>query len=200
MNRTARHLISALFLALPVAPVPAAPMLFFDGDFSFDADSGALSVNATVSLAQGIAMPLDLPGTLEFSALLTATASDAFFTQGFFGPNPIGPDLEVHDAGTELLLAANFISLVTTGFNGFDFGEMQGTLTPTGGLLLSIFGDPSTLLALQLNLNAPFGPDLFDADFGGNLDGSITSIPEPHALALAGALLLVLPWLRQLTA
>ena len=67
-----------------------------------------------------------------------------------------------------------------------NLGILVGTISITGGLLAGDFGGVGSLFAINFNLDTMFNPDMFNSDFFGITNGSITKVevPEPMPLAL----------------
>ncbi len=178
-----------LALAMVASSAHAIPTLFFDGDISFDATSGLLSVNSVLTATADIAPAPTLMGSsLDFSALFTGVdASSPFFTVGLFGTTA-GTDLTVMDGALNTLLTGNFSSLSMKGGNGFSSGLVSGLFSSNGGGLQTEFG-LGNLIALEFNLTTNFSATMFDSNFTGGIDGRIegkeaVDVPEPAMPAL----------------
>ena len=177
-----------LVLAMVASSAHAIPTLFFDGDISFDATSGLLSVTSVLTATQDIAPAPELLGSsLDFTALFSSVDdSSSLFTAGIFGTTA-GTDLTVIDGDSNTLLTGDFSSLILKGRNGLDSGLVKGTLDATGGSLQDEFGI-GNLVALQFNLTTSFSVEMFANDFAGGIDGRIegeaVEVPEPATPAL----------------
>jgi len=182
--------IFGIALVLITQPVYALPTLFFDGDMSFDATSGGLSVTSVLTATQEITPSPELAGSsLTFSALLSGVdVSSSIATIGLFAGGP-GDDISVIDGDFNNLLFGEFTSLSMMGRNGRDSGRITGTMNATGGLLESYFGE-GQLIALVFNIDTVFSASMFDNSFAGNIDGRIEgeaqTVPAPGILALLG--------------
>ena len=120
------------------------------------------------------------------SADFLSASSDGSYTTGLFGTTPLN-DLLISDAfGTNTLLTGNISTLLLTGREGTNLGILAGTINITGGLLADDFGGVGSLFAINFNLDTLFNPDMFNSDFFGITNGSITKVevPEPMPLAL----------------
>ena len=177
-------------LALIVQPVYAVPTLFFDGDMSYGASSGALSVVSVLTATQEINPSPELMGSsLTFSTSLTGVnVSSSIRTIGLFSSGT-GDNISVTDGDSNNLLFGEFTSLTMMGRNGKDLGRITGTINATGGLLESYFGE-GQLIALVFNIDTVFSANMFNNSFVGNIDGRIEgetqTLPAPDILTLLG--------------
>lgn len=174
-------------LAMVASSAQAIPTLFFDGNITFNASTGVLSVTSTLVDTIDInPTPELLNSSLTFSASFLTSTSSTYATVGQFSGID-GDDLSVIGGDLSSLLIGEFSSLTIGGVNGNDFGRVSGVVNATGGSLEAMFG-AGNLFALELNLSTAFGADMFDADFNGNIDGRIegVAVPEPGILAILG--------------
>lgn len=193
---------TGLALALCAQSVYAIPALFFDGEISFDASTGELSVNSVLTATTDITPAPNLIGSsLSFMALLdNVDDSHPIFTVGsFMGVRD--DDLEVTDGDLNTLLTGDFNSLEMKGANGRDFGLVSGEIDATGGSLQNLFGT-SNLIALEFNLSTLFGSTMFDSSFTGRIDGRIVGqeqpVTEPAVLTLLGFSLVLMGVVRNI--
>jgi hypothetical protein len=181
--------VITVIIALVTTSANAVPTLFFDGNITYDVGSGLVSVTSQLTATEEIAPVPNLIGSgLVFSASLNTVITPSSFTLGLFSGVP-GDDILVMDGDSNTLLSGDFINLQMLGSNGNDSGSVTGTLSATGGNLISEFGT-SNLIALQFNLDTLFAPDMFTNSFSGHIDGRILgetqTVPEPAALTLLG--------------
>lgn len=175
-------------LALIVQPVYAVPTLFFDGDMSYGASSGALSVVSVLTATQEINPSPELMGSsLTFSTSLTGVnVSSSIRTIGLFSSGT-GDNISVTDGDSNNLLFGEFTSLSIMGRNNRSSGRITGTMSATTGLLESYFGE-GQLIALVFNIDSVFSADMFDNSFAGNVDGRIVGqtlpVPAPGIFTL----------------
>lgn len=169
----------------------AIPTLTYGGSIFYDS-AGLAPADLNIS---GVLIPgyTDLsysPDLATSSVILSAdflsASSDGSYTTGLFGTTPAN-DLLISDAfGTNTLLTGNVSTLLLTGREGTNLGILAGTFNITGGLLAGDFGGAGSLFAINFNLDTLFNPDMFNSDFFGITNGSITKVevPEPMPLAL----------------
>ena len=130
--------------------------------------------------------PVLATSSVILSADFLSASSDGSYTTGLFGTTPAN-DLLISDAyGTNTLLTGDISTLLLTGREGTNLGILAGTINITGGLLADDFGGVGSLFAINFNLDTQFNPDMFNSDFFGITNGSITKVevPEPMPLAL----------------
>ena len=167
----------------------AIPTLTYGGSIFYDS-AGLAPADLIVS---GVLIPgstdlsysPDLASSLVMlSANFLSASSDGSYTTGLFSSaTPL--DLHISDTfGTNTLLTGNIDTLLLTGREGTNLGILAGTINITGGLLAGDFGGAGSLFAINFNLDTLFNPDMFNSDFSGNTNGSITKVPEPAPLAL----------------
>ena len=177
-----------LALVLIAQPAYALPTLFFDGDISYAASSGELSVSSVLTATQEITPSLELAGSsLTFSASLSSVdVSSSFVTIGLFTGEP-GDGISLIDGDSNNLLFGEFTSLSIMGRNNRSSGRITGTMSATTGLLESYFGE-GQLIALVFNIDSVFSADMFDNSFAGNVDGRIVGqtlpVPAPGIFTL----------------
>jgi len=169
----------------------AIPTLKYGGSIFYDA-AGLAPADLNIS---GVLIPgyTDLsysPDLATSSVILSAdflsASSDGSYTTGLFGTTPAN-DLLISDTfGINTLLTGNISTLLLTGREGTNLGILAGTINITGGLLAGDFGGVGSLFAINFNLDTVFNPDMFNSDFFGITNGSITKVevPEPMPLAL----------------
>jgi hypothetical protein len=187
-------------IALVTTSAQAIPTLYFDGDISFDAASGELSVASVLTATSDIApAPTLLGSSLDFSALFNSVnTSNVYYTIGSFG-STAATDLIVIDGDANNLLTGNFSYLEMKGGNGFSSGLVSGLLNATGGSLANEFG-LGNLIALEFNLSTTFSGTMFEQDFSGKIDGRIegeASVPEPTMPALLAIGLLLIGFTKR---
>lgn len=201
--------IKALFAAalLAVSTVSfAVPTLNFGGDLFYDG-TGAMGFPAdlnitgvltgfqdlSISPAPDVATPSN-SGTTSFAlfADFISESSTPSATTGTFGTSAV-TDLLITDnlgAGgtTRTLLTGSVVTMDLMGPNGFNLGNLAGSLQLDGGVLLNDFGGAGALVAFNYNLDINFGPGMFSSFFTGKSNGSIegapVTVPEPMPLAL----------------
>ena len=188
------YVIKALFAVglLAVSSVSLAiPTLKFGGSILYTTDilspadlniSGVLIPGAT-----GLSYEPDLAtSSVILSADFVSASSDGTNTTGLFGTTPANDLLISDNFGLNTLLTGDVDSLLLTGREGTNLGILAGTLTITGGLLAGDFGGVGSLFAINFNLDTLFAPTMFDSDFFGITNGSITKVevPEPMPRAL----------------
>lgn len=210
-----RQLLAGIGGLIFATGASAVPTLNFDGTLDYVASSGALTLTAELSGYQDISVTPTLGGSLmSLSATLDSSSSTPLgfgfeeVTGNFIGGTAT-PDLSIVDGSTVNLLEADIISLSLVGLSGPGLpgtsGTLEGFLTPLSGLLLNDFTNPSSLIALVVNLDISFSAGMFLQDFSGltNSTGAGNGIqtlpvPEPTIPLLFGTAL-VLPALRRLT-
>lgn len=169
----------------------AIPMLTFGGNIFYTADESApadLNVSATLLPGNaGLSVTPDLAtSSVILLADLQSASSDGAYTTGRFGNTPDN-DLQISDASHTInLLTGDVSTLVLTGREATNLGILAGTINITGGLLADDFGGIGSLFSISFNLDTLFNPDMFNSDFSGFANGSITSaeLLEPMILAL----------------
>ena len=188
--RTMKTMI-AIGLLVASSSCFAIPMLTYAGSIFYDA-AGLAPADLNVS---GVLIPgsTDLsysPDLATSSVILSAdflsASSDGSYTTGLFGTTPVN-DLLISDAfGTNTLLTGNISTLLLTGLEGTNLGILAGTISITGGLLAGDFGGVGSLFAINFNLDTLFNPDMFNSDFFGITNGSLTqaAVPLPMPLGL----------------
>lgn len=198
-----KHLVLAVLLAIPCAS-HAVPTLFFDGQFHFDAVTGLMTIDAVIEDSVDLSQPIGAQGsTFSLVTRLGSVGSNGPFVEAaFVGAG--GQDLSAVNGGdASLLLGAEVVSLLMSGFEGDDIGFLDGVLDAQSGLLLSDFFTDTTLFALQLELTAPFSLDMFLSSFSGVVDGQLigtpgsVGVPEPGSMALFAIGLVGLFWARK---
>jgi len=186
-----------LALALITTSAHAIPTLFFDGDITYSASTGELSVTSVLTATEDVSPAPELVGSeLTFSAVLDTIIAETSVTTGIFD-GVIGDDIQVTDGDLNSLLVGEFLDLEMMGRNGRDAGIVSGTVNATGGSLAEMFG-AGNLIALQFNLSTVFSADMFDTDFIGSIDGRVEgeAVPEPNVLALFGFGLVLMGLIR----
>lgn len=174
----------------------AIPTINFAGNINYDTLGVAtadLNITGVLGAYEDLSLVPDLgSSSISLFADLTSISSDAFTTTGTFGTSA-GTDLLIMDKGgaggsERLLLSGEISSMQFVGPNGFNLGNLAGSIQLTGGLLNADFGSTGALVAFNFNLDSQFGPDMFDSNFTGKSNGSIesTPVPEPVPLALLG--------------
>lgn len=176
----------------------AIPTLFFDGNLSYDKDFGILYINAHLDGSDGLPdNPASFGSLMTVSALYSASYTEDYYTTGIFLTALLDPDISIiNDNGEgDILLKGDVSQLVLEGLNNTGLGYLTGQITLTGGSLLGDFSSPSNVISLTLNLTTRindsdipymFNPDMFKANFSGQIDGKIysTPVPEPATLIL----------------
>ena len=169
----------------------AIPTLKFGGNISYT--TGIMSpadLNISGVLIPGYTDLSITPDLASSSVILSAdflSASSADGnTTGLFGTTPANDLLISDNYGLNTLLTGDVNSLMLTGREDTNLGILVGTIEITGGLLADDFGGLGSLFSINFNLDTLFAPDMFDSNFFGITNGSITSaeIPEPMPLAL----------------
>lgn len=169
----------------------AIPTLKFGGNISYTADTlSPADLNITGVLIPGytdlsIAPVLESSSVILSADFISASSADGN-TTGLFGTTPVNDLLISDNYGLNTLLTGDVNSLMLTGREDTNFGILVGTIEITGGLLADDFGGLGSLFAINFNLDTMFAPDMFDSDFFGITNGSITAavVPEPMPLAL----------------
>ena len=171
----------------------AIPTLGFGGSITYTADVDAsnpvdLDIFGRLLPGADLSYEPDLASsTVMLSADFLSASSDGTYTTGLFGTTPAANDLLISDTwGSNALLTGNVSTLLLTGKEGGFSGLLQGTINITGGLLADDFGGVGSLFAINFILDATFNPDMFNSDFFGVTNGSITKVevPEPMPIAL----------------
>ena len=182
----------------------AIPTLTYGGSIFYSADgTSPADLNVSGVLIPGYTDLSYAPDLVTSSMILSAdflsSSSDGSYTTGLFGTTPAN-DLLISDSfGTNTLLTGNISTLLLTGRENTNLGVLRGTINITGGLLAGDFGGEGSLFAINFNLDTVFNPGMFDSDFYGVTNGSITrvDVPEPSLLALLSIGLLGLTMTRK---
>lgn len=172
----------------------AVPTLNFGGSLYYDADNifpADLNMAGTLSGSNDLSTVVDF-GTSAFSlwADFVSQINGTYTTTGIFGTSLVGDDLQLTDGtglSTRILLTASVSEMSLVGPNGFNIGNLTGSLQITGGILAAELGGTGGLVAFNFNLTSNFGPDLFASSFSGQTNGSIegtVQVPEPMPLVL----------------
>lgn len=172
----------------------AIPTLSFGGDIYYDANNllpADLNITGTINGFEDLSIAPDM-GTSSvslFADFITATSNE-WTTTGSFGTTALLNDLLIEDSGgaggsSRTLLTGSVGGIEFTGPNGFNIGNLTGTLLLNGGLLADEFGGIGALIAFNFNLDTVFGPLMFENSFGGKTNGFIEgAVPGPMPLAL----------------
>jgi hypothetical protein len=173
----------------------AIPTLKYGGSIYYDAvglspaDLNVSGVLIPGSTDLSITPDLDTSSVILSAEFLSAS-SDGNYTTGLFGTTPANDLLISDNNGLNTLLTGNVSTLLLTGREGTNFGILAGTINITGGLLAGDFGGVGSLFAINFNLDTTFNPDMFNSDFFGITNGSITkkevSLPVPLGLLSIG--------------
>ncbi len=180
----------------------AIPTLYFDGDLDYSVANtvGELTITATLIDSSGVAMPDLGSSSLSFNAIFDSEVDLDSFTAGLF--NGVSSDDLIISDSTGTLLTGDFSQLYMIGGDSDNYGSLRGVLTATGGSLSNFFSS-SDLIALEFNLGAVFGSDMFNNSFTGRVNGTLTgsgqSVPEPSILALLGIGLLMVGVARKVS-
>ena len=185
----------SLFFAIGLLVVSnscfAIPTLKYSGSIFYDA-AGLFPADLNVSggLIPGSTDLSYSPDLATSSVILSAdflsASSDGAYTTGLFGTTPVNDLLISDNNGTNTLLTGNVSTLLLTGREGTNLGFLVGAINISGGLLADDFGGVGSLFAINFSLDTVFNPDMFNSDFFGLTNGSITKVevPEPMPLAL----------------
>jgi hypothetical protein len=170
--------------------------LFFDGDVTYNATTGSLSVTSVLTATEDLGSITISGSSLTFSAMFDEAILSSRTTLGLFS-GVVGNDIVVEDGDNNSLLVGEFDYLEMLGRNGRDAGIITGVVNATGGSLADMFG-AGNLFALEFNLSTVFSEDMFGADFSGLIDGRIEgqSVPEPNIVALLGLGLALIGFIR----
>jgi hypothetical protein len=230
-SRIRSLLVVLLASVSQVATATPDPALTFDGSISYRAPSsgqaGSLELTGWLLDSVGVG-PVNVgAGSI---VRLRATFAEEVLLQGdfeevagFFDTTALATDLvatpyddrydlEVFEgtgvpgsmAPGALLIAGTirgprYLSL--QGPSGADFGSLAADIRPLAGRLLGQFADPSSVLALVLNMSRTFTPGIFSTDFTasasssggiqftGQVNGEVGSpvvVPVPAALFMFG--------------
>ena len=172
----------------------AIPTLKYGGSIFYDSVGfSPADLNVSGKLIPGSTDLSYTPDLASSSVILSAeflsASSDGNYTTGLFGTTPSN-DLLISDAfGLNTLLTGNVSTLLLTGREGANLGILAGTINITGGLLAGDFGGVGSLFSINFNLDTLFNPDMFNSDFFGITNGSITkavSLPMPLGLLSIG--------------
>ncbi len=178
-------------LALVAGSAQAIPTtLYFDtgstGGLTYIASSKTLTLSGYLLSTPGGTV---LAGSsMKFSGVFqtvdTITRTILFSTTTSYKGNFTGnSDFLINNGSTDLL-TGKIDSLSLEGISGKDSGSLNGILNVTGGTLMNIFNN-GNLFAIQVGLKSTtYSPGMYDNDFKGDANGSITSVPEPATLAL----------------
>ena len=168
----------------------AIPTLKFGGNISYTTNiTSPADLNISGVLIPGfqdlsIAPDLATSSVILSADFVSASSADGN-TTGLFGTTPANDLLISDNFGLNTLLTGDVDSLMLTGRDGTNLGILVGTIEITGGLLAADFGGLGSLFAINFNLDTMFAPAMFDSDFFGITNGSITAVvPEPMPLAL----------------
>lgn len=143
----------------------------------------------TPGFSSGLSVAPDLAtSSVILSADFDSVTSTATTTTGAFKTTPWN-DLNISDGVNGLLLSGNLSSLTLTGGNGMNLGLLVGAFQINGGVLAGDFGGVGNLFSISFNLDTVFSSTMFDSDFVGFSNGSVSqgisqSVPEPMPLAL----------------
>lgn len=168
----------------------AIPTLNFGGNIMYDQMYSPADLNISAVLLPGFTDLSYSPDLATSSVILSAdfmsASSDGTYTTGIFGTTPMNDLLISDNGGTNTLLTGNVGTLLLTGREGTNLGILAGTINITGGLLAGDFGGVGSLFSININLDILFAPDMFNSEFSGITNGSITQaqVPEPTPLAL----------------
>ena len=168
----------------------AIPTLKFGGNISYTTNiTSPADLNISGVLIPGfqdlsIAPDLATSSVILSADFVSASSADGN-TTGLFGTTPVNDLLISDNFGLNTLLTGDVNSLMLTGREGTNLGILVGTIEITGGLLAGDFGGMGSLFAINFNLDTMFAPNMFDSDFFGITNGSITqTVPEPMPLVL----------------
>ena len=168
----------------------AIPTLKFGGNISYTTNiTSPADLNISGVLIPGfqdlsIAPDLATSSVILSADFVSASSADGN-TTGLFGTTPANDLLISDNFGLNTLLTGDVNSLMLTGREGTNLGILVGTIEITGGLLAGDFGGMGSLFAINFNLDTMFAPNMFDSDFFGITNGSITqTVPEPMPLVL----------------
>ena len=168
----------------------AIPTLKFGGNISYTTNiTSPADLNISGVLIPGfqdlsIAPDLATSSVILSADFVSASSADGN-TTGLFGTTPVNDLLISDNFGLNTLLTGDVNSLMLTGREGTNLGILVGTIEITGGLLAGDFGGVGSLFAINFNLDTMFAPYMFDSDFFGITNGSITqTVPEPMPLVL----------------
>ena len=168
----------------------AIPTLKFGGNISYTTNIlSPADLNITGVLIPGytdlsVAPDLSSSSVILSADFISASSADGN-TTGLFGTTPANDLLISDNFGLNTLLTGDVDSLMLTGREGTNLGTLVGTIEITGGLLAGDFGGLGSLFAIKFNLDTLFAPGMFDSDFFGITNGSITqTVPEPMPLVL----------------
>ena len=170
----------------------AIPTLKYSGSIFYTTNAAVpADLNISGELLPGDYTELSyLPDLATSSVILSAdfqsASSDGSWTTGLFGTTPWNDLLISDNLGKNTLLTGDVSSLSLFGREGTNLGFLVGTFHITGGSLAGDFGGVGSLFAVNFNLDTLFNPDMFNSDFFGITNGSITKVevPEPMPLAL----------------
>jgi len=190
---TMKSLLTVVLLLTSSASF-AIPTLKFGGSILYSTEVlSPADLNISGVLIPGYQDLSITPDLATSSVILSAdfisASSAGGYTTGLFGTTPANDLLISDNFGLNTLLTGNIDSLLLTGREGTNLGILAGTLEITGGLLAGDFGGAGSLFAINFNLDTVFAPGMFDSDFYGITNGSITrddtvTVPEPMPLVL----------------
>ena len=214
-----KSLFTAGLLAVS-SPGFAVPTLNFTGNLIYDGTGtygypSDLSITGVLTGFQDLSIttPPDVTttinsGSTSFSlfADFVSETSNAFTTTGTFGTSAVTDLLITDNLGTggtsRTLLTGSVITMDLIGPNGFNLGNMSGSLQLDGGALLGDFGGAGALIAFNYNLDTIFGSGMFSTFFTGESNGSIegefVTVPEPLPLALLSLGLIAISLTRRI--
>ena len=186
----ARSALLAVGLLVASSASFAIPTLKFGGNISYTTNIlSPADLNISGVLIPGfqdlsIAPDLATSSVILSADFVSASSADGN-TTGLFGTTPANDLLISDNFGLNTLLTGDVDSLMLTGREGTNLGILVGTIEITGGLLAGDFGGLGSLFAINFNLDTLFAPGMFDSDFFGITNGSITqTVPEPMPLVL----------------
>jgi hypothetical protein len=204
--------VSSLSFAVPTLNFTGD--LFYDGtgSYGFPTDLNITGVltgfqDLSITPAPDVTTSIN-SGSTSFAlfAHFVSETSNAFTTTGTFGTSSVTDLLITDNLGTggttRTLLTGNVITMSLIGPNGFNLGNMSGSLQLDGGALLDDFGGTGALIAFNYNLDTIFGSGMFSTFFtgvsNGSIEGEFVTVPEPLPLALLSLGLIVISLARRI--